>query len=484
MNHRHRSNEGRRDILRAGLAGLSLSGLGSTALLSLLSRTAGAAAQRKPGLDFPAKARRAIWLFMSGGPSQLDLFDYKPGLAERFDQDLPESVHDGQRLTGMTAQQTRLPIAPSRFAFQQCGESGAWVSELLPYTQRLVDDLAIIRTVSTESINHDLAMSNINTGSQLAGKPSLGAWLSYGLGGLQDDVPPFTVMTSSFSSNEPAQPLFARLWGSAFLPASNAGIRMRGAGDPVLYLPNPAGVSPSSRRAVLDALGKLNAIAAASVGDPSINERTDQYELAYRMQSSMPSLTNLAGESRATLALYGDDVRTPGTFAANCIAARRMLEKGVRFVQIYHSGWDAHTGTPANHQAQCKDVDQACYGLVTDLKQRGLLEDTLVIWGGEFGRTVYCQGDLTNGDYGRDHHPRCFSMWLAGGGARGGVVHGETDDFSYNVVENEVPLRNLHATILQLFGLDAQRLAFMNDGLPEKLTGTGAAAVPVAELIA
>jgi len=421
---------------------------------------------------------------MGGGPSQLDLFDYKPGLAARFDQDLPESVHNGQRLTGMTSGQARFPLAPSRFAFQQCGQSGAWLSELLPYTRRIVDDLAIIKTVSTESINHDLAMSNINTGSQLPGKPSLGAWLSYGLGRLQDDVPAYTVMTSSFSSKDSAQPLFARFWGSAFLPASHAGIPMRGVGDPVLYLPNPAGVSPVTRRAMLDALGKLNAMSATSVGDPAINERTDQYELAYRLQSSMPRLTDLTGESDATLTLYGDDVRTPGSFAANCIAARRMLEKGVRFVQIYHRGWDAHSATPANHTAQCKDVDQACFGLITDLKQRGLLDDTLVIWGGEFGRTVYCQGALTRDDYGRDHHPRCFSMWLAGGGVRPGIVYGQTDDFSYNVVKDEVPLRNLHATILQLFGLDPERLSFMNAGLMEKLTGTGPAAQPVLDLIA
>jgi uncharacterized protein (DUF1501 family) len=421
---------------------------------------------------------------MGGGPSQLDLFDYKPGLADRFDQDLPDSVHHGQRLTGMTSQQARLPVAPSRFSFKQCGQSGAWLSELLPYTQRIVDDIAIVKTVSTESINHDLAMSNINTGSQLPGKPSLGAWLSYGLGRLQDDVPAYTVMTSRFSSKDAAQAIFARLWGSAFLPESNAGIPMRGVGDPVLYLPNPAGVSPASRRAMLDALGKLNAMSAASVGDPAINERTEQYELAYRMQSSMPRLTDLTGESDATLALYGDDVRTPGTFAANCIAARRMLEKGVRFVQIYHRGWDAHLTTPANHTAQCKDVDQASFGLISDLKQRGLLDDTLVIWGGEFGRTVYCQGALSREDYGRDHHPRCFSMWLAGGGVRPGIVYGETDDFSYNVVKNEVPLRNLHATILQLFGLDPERLSFMNAGLMEKLTGTGPAAAPVLDLMA
>jgi hypothetical protein len=483
MNHGKRLNEDRRSFLRTGLAGLGVSGLGSSALLSMLSRTAGAD-PRAPGVDFAPKAKRAIWLFMAGGPSQVDLFDYKPGLAARFDQDLPESVHNGQRLTGMTAAQARLPIAPSRFAFQQSGQSGAWVSELLPYTQRMVDDLAIIKTVSTESINHDLAMSNINTGSQLPGKPSLGAWLSYGLGRLQNDVPPFTLMTSSFSSKASAQPLFARLWGSAFLPANNAGIPMRGVGDPVLYLPNPAGVSSASRRAMLDALGKLNALSADRVGDPAVIERTDQYELAYRMQSSMPSLTDLTGESDATLALYGDDVRTPGSFAANCIAARRMLEKGVRFVQIYHRGWDAHDATPTNHQVQCKDVDQASFGLVSDLKQRGLLDDTLVIWGGEFGRTVYCQGELTRENYGRDHHPRCFSMWLAGGGVRRGIVHGETDDFSYNVVKNEVPLRDLHATILQLFGLNPERLSFMNAGLMEKLTGTGAPATPVVDLIA
>ena len=484
MNHDRKQSEGRRDILRAGLAGLGMAGVGSSALFSLLSRTAGAADSRVPGPNFPAKARRAIWLFMGGGPSQLDLFDYKPGLADRFNQDLPASVHQGQRLTGMTSGQARLPIAPSRFSFRQCGQSGAWLSELLPYTQRIVDDLAIVKTVSTESINHDLAMSNINTGSQLPGKPSLGAWLSYGLGRLQDDVPPYTVMTSSFSTKTSAQAIFSRLWGSGFLPASNAGIPMRGVGDPVLYLPNPAGVSPAARRAMLDALGKLNAMTAASVGDPAINERTDQYELAYRMQSSMPRLTDLTGESDATLDLYGGEVRTAGTFAANCIAARRMLEKGVRFVQIYHRGWDAHQATPANHIAQCRDVDQACFGLITDLKQRGLLDDTLVIWGGEFGRTVYCQGELTRKNYGRDHHPRCFSMWLAGGGIRPGIVYGETDDFGYNVVENEVPLRNLHATILQLFGLDPERLSFMNAGLMEKLTGTGAPALPVLDLIA
>jgi len=462
---------------------LAWAGIGGTTLVPLLSQSAQADAGPS-GPHFAPKARRAIWLFMGGGPSQLELFDYKPGLANLFDQDLPASVRNGQRLTGMTSGQGRLPIAPSPFRFLQYGQSGAWVSELLPYTQRIVDDLAIVKSVSSEQINHDLAMSSINTGSQLPGKPSLGAWLSYGLGRLRDDLPPYAVMTSRFTDRGFVQAIASRFWGSAFLPASNAGVPLRGVGDPVLYLPNPAGVSAGSRRAMLDALGKLNSLSESRVGDPSISERTEQFELAYRMQSSMPSLLDLSGESDATLNLYGDDVRTPGTFAANCIAARRMVEKGVRFVQIYHRGWDAHITAPESLRVQCRDVDQACYGLITDLKERGLLEDTLVIWGGEFGRTVYSQGTLTRDDYGRDHHARCFSMWLAGGGVRAGQVYGQTDDFSYNVVENEVPLRNLHATILHLFGLDPERLTFKNAGLIEKLTGTGAPAQPVVDLMA
>jgi uncharacterized protein DUF1501 len=466
----------RRSFLRHGLGGL-----GATALTCLLSEQGVAA---PPGPTLVPRAKRAIWLFMGGGPSQLDLFDYKPGLAERFDQDLPESVRGQQRLTGMTSKQSRLPLAPSRFAFQQAGQSGAWVSELLPYTRGIVDDIAIIKTMSTESINHELAMSNINTGSQLPGKPSLGAWLSYGLGRVQDDVPTYVVMTSSFSTKSFVQAIPARLWGSAFLPASNGGIPMRGVGDPVLYLPNPPGISSASRRAMLDAVGGLNALSSAALGDPAIAERTEQYELAFRMQGSVPGLTDLSGESAATLDLYGPDVHTPGTFAANCVSARRMLERGVRFAQIYHRGWDAHFGTPENHTAQCRDIDHACFGLISDLKQRGMLEDTLVIWGGEFGRTVYCQGDLTRDEYGRDHHPRCFTMWLAGGGVKPGIVHGETDDFSYNTLEGEVPLRDLHATILHLFGLEPDRLTFLHAGLPEKLTGVGAPAQVVQALLA
>jgi Protein of unknown function (DUF1501) len=467
----------RRTWLRQGLGGL-----GATALSALLAGES--RADTPSGPHFAPKARRAIWLFMGGGPSQLDLFDYKPGLAERFNQDLPASVLNGQRLTGMTSEQSRLPLAPSRFASQQAGSSGAWVSELLPHTQRIVDQLAIVKTVSTESINHELAMSNINTGSPLPGKPALGSWLSYGLGRIQDDMPTYVVMTSRFSTKTFVQAIPTRLWSSAFLPAANGGIPMRGVGDPVLFLPNPAGVSVQARRTMLDAVGGLNALATQQLADPIIAQRTAQYEQAFRMQSSMPGLTDLSQESPSTLGLYGDEAAVPGTFAANCVSARRMLEKGVRFVQIYHRGWDAHIGTPDNHISQCRDIDQACYGLITDLAQRGMLEDTLVIWGGEFGRTVYCQGDLTPQDYGRDHHPRCFTMWLAGGGIRPGIVHGETDDFSYNVVSGEVPLRNLHATILTLFGLHPDRLTYLHEGLPEKLTGVGAPASVVSELLA
>jgi hypothetical protein len=358
----HGLPQGRRAFLQQGMAGLGLS-----ALSFLLSKSAGAADSAPPGPHFAPKAKRAIWLFMAGGPSQIDLFDYKPGLTDRFNEDLPESVRNNQRLTGMTSNQQRFPLAPSRFAFEQSGESGAWVSELLPNVRRVVDKMTIIKTMSTESINHDLALSNINTGSQLPGKPAMGAWLSYGLGRVQDEVPTYVVMTSRFSTRLSVQSIPARIWGSAFLPASHGGIPMRGVGDPILYLPNPAGVSAGSRRVMLDAVGEMNALSSASIGDPSIADRTEQYELAYRMQSSMPGLIELTGESDATLDLYGEDVRTPGTFAANCLAARRMLEKGVRFAQIYHRGWDAHFVTPENHTTQCADIDRACYGLLTDL---------------------------------------------------------------------------------------------------------------------
>ncbi|HEX6274710.1 MAG TPA: DUF1501 domain-containing protein [Polyangiaceae bacterium] len=467
------STERRRFLTRA-LPGLA--GLATTWLLA----DSGVA---RAGVHFPPKAKRAIWLFMAGAPSQLDLFDYKPELADRYDQDLPESVRQGQRLA-QAAYQTRFPIAPSRFAFSRAGQSGAWVSELLPYTARIVDDIAIVKTVNTESVNHDPAILAMNTGNALPGKPSVGAWLSFGLDDIDQNVPSFAVMTSRMSRSGDAQALTGSLWGSGFLPARHAAVSIRSSGDPVLYLPNPPGIDVTVRRRMLDAVGALNAEASRRNADPSAAERTAQYELAFRMQSSVPALVDLSVESPATLDLYGPDATTPGTFAHNCVLARKMMEQGVRFVQIYQRGWDAHVGLPSNHVDQCRDMDQACYGLVTDLKQRGLLDDTLVVWGGEFGRTVFCQGPLTRDDYGRDHHPRCFTMWLAGGGIRPGIVHGETDDFGYNVVSGSVPLADLHATILHQFGFDHRLLTFRHAGLDQKLTGTGETAAVVEDLLA
>jgi hypothetical protein len=480
MQHRSPGPSSRRAFLHQA------AGVGLVASAFALTRTGRAAdASGEPlVMSTRAKAKRAIWLFMSGGPSQLDLFDYKPDLGRYFDQDLPESVIGSQRLTGMTSGQARLAVAPSRFPFARGGQSGAWVSDLLPWTRQIVDKLAIVNSVSTEAINHEPGILAMNTGSQLAGKPPLGAWLSHGLGPIDPDLPTFAVMTSAYSSKGAAQPLAARLWSSAFLPARNGGVLMRGIGEPVLYLQNPPGINPDVRRVMVRNVASLNHIAGAGTLDQTASERSDQYQLALRMQTSVPGLTDLTRETPATLSLYGEGVHTPGSFAANCIGARRMLESGIRFVQIYHRGWDAHQDTPGNHILQCRDVDQACYGLITDLEARGMLEDTLVIWGGEFGRTVYCQGDLTRDNYGRDHHARCFSMWLAGGGVRAGTVHGETDDFGYNVVTGEAPLRDLHATILHLFGLDPDRLTFRNAGLEEKLVGVGEPAQIIRELLA
>ena len=440
-------------------------------------------AQGAPGPHFAPRAKRAIWLFMAGGPSQLDLFDHKPTLVDRYDQDLPDSVRQGQVLA-QAAGQARLPIAPTRFAFSRAGQSGAWVSELLPHTARIVDDIAIVKTVNTESVNHEPGILAMNTGNPLPGKPSTGAWLSYGLGRTNDNVPAFVVMTSRVFQSGASQALSTRLWGSGFLPAMHGAVPIRSSEQPVLYLPNPAGVDSNVRRRMLDTLAALNAEAATVHGDPATTERMAQYELAFRMQSSVPSLVDVSRESAATLALYGPDATTPGTFAHNCLLARRMVEQGVRFVQIYQRGWDAHGELPSNHVGQSRDMDQACYGLVTDLKQRGLLEDTLVLWGGEFGRTVFCQGPLTRENYGRDHHPRCFTMWLAGGGIKPGLTYGETDEFGYNVVTDSVPLRDLHATLLNQFGLDHRELTFRHAGLEEKLTGTGEPASVVDGLLA
>jgi hypothetical protein len=425
-----------------------------------------------PGLPhFKPRARHLIYLFMNGAPSQIDLWDYKPRLQEMYDADLPDSVRQGQRLTTMTSGQKRFPIAPSIFKFAQHGQSGIWVSELLPYTAQVVDELAVIKTVHTEAINHDPAATYLLTGSQIPGRPSLGAWISYGLGSESDNLPAFVVMTPRWSSKRDAQALYQRLWGSGFLPARYQGVPLRSIGDPVLFLNNPAGVDSTARRAMLDGLARLNQIAFERSGDPEIQARIAQYEMAFRMQSSIPELTDLGNEPQAVLDLYGPEVTVPGTFAASCLLARRLVERGVRVVQILHREWDTHENLPRDLSLQCRDIDRACRGLILDLKQRGLLEETLVVWGGEFGRTVYCQGELTRTNYGRDHHPRCFTMWMAGGGVRGGIVYGETDDFSYNIVENPVHIHDLNATILHCLGIDHKRLTFKFQGLDMRLTG-------------
>ncbi len=425
-----------------------------------------------PGFPhFAPKAKRVIYLHMNGGPSQLDTFDYKPGLQEHYDVELPGSIRMGQRITTMTSGQARFPVAPSLFNWAQHGKSGAWVSELLPWTAKLVDDLAIVRSVHTNAINHDPACTFLMTGSEIPGKGSLGSWISYGLGSENNDLPAFVVLTPKWSSKAQAQALFTRMWSSGFLPGSHNGVALRSQGDPVLFLENPNGVDPSTRRAMLDSLAKFNHLAHARSGDPETLTRIAQYEMAFRMQTSVPDLTNFADESPATLDLYGPEVKESGTFAASCLLARRMAERNVRVVQILHRGWDQHGNLPSDHRLQCGDVDQACYGLITDLKQRGLLDDTLVIWAGEFGRTVYSQGTLTKTNYGRDHHPRCFSVWLAGGGIKPGIVHGETDDFSYNVVRDGVSLYDLNATILHCLGIDHSRFTFKSQGLDQRLSG-------------
>ena len=420
---------------------------------------------------FAPKARRVIYLHMNGGPSQLDTWDYKPQLKAHFDKDLPESIRNGQRITTMTSGQARLPVAPSMFKFAQHGQSGRWVSELLPHTAKIVDELAVIKTVHTSAINHDPACTFVMTGSEVPGKASLGSWLSYGLGSTSNDLSSFVVLTPQWSSGAAAQALFTRMWSSGFLPTKHTGVALRSSGDPVLYLQNPPGVERGDRRTMLDALGQLNHIRHARIGDPEIQTRISQYEMAFRMQSSVPELVDLTKESPATLEMYGPDVTKPGTFAHSALLARRLVERGTRVVQILHRGWDQHGNLPRDLTSQCKDVDQPSAALIKDLKDRGLLEDTLVVWGGEFGRTVYSQGTLTATNYGRDHHPRCFSMWMAGGGIKGGVIHGETDDFSYNVVANPVHINEINATILHLMGIDHRRFSFKFQGLDQRLTG-------------
>jgi len=458
--------------IRLGGVGLALLGAQGAG-----GRLLGAAAPDRvhpalPGFpQFAPKAKSLIYLHMNGAPSQLDLWDYKPNLQAQFDKDLPESVRMGQRITTMTSGQARLPVAPSMFRFSQHGQCGMWVSELLPHTAEIVDDLALIKTVHTNAINHDPACTFVMTGSEVPGKASLGSWLAYGLGSENNDLPAFVVLTPNWSSKANAQALFTRMWSSGFLPTKYTGVTLRAVGDPVLYIQNPPGVTREDRRTLLDALGELNAQGFGRLGDPEIETRIAQYEMAFRMQSSVPDLVDFSSESPATLELYGPDVTKSGTFAASALLARRMVERGVRCVQILHRGWDQHGSLPSEIRLQCRDVDQASAALIKDLKQRGLLDETLVIWGGEFGRTVYSQGTLKKDDYGRDHHPKNFCMWMAGGGIKGGLVYGETDDFSYNVVENPVHINEINATLLHCLGIDHRRFTFKSQGLDQRLTG-------------
>ena len=448
----------RRQFIQGG--GLSLGGLA----LSSLMNDASAVTGRAP------KAKRIIYLFMHGGPSQLDLFDHKPGLKKLHGQELPASVRGDQRLTGMTSGQKSLPITSSMFRFARHGQSGAWVSELLPHTAGIVDELCVVRSMHTEAINHDPAVTLLQTGHQQPGRPSFGAWLSYGLGCESKDLPAFVVMVSRGSAARPADPLYARLWGSGFLPSNHQGVALRSSGDPVLYLSNPRGVDAATRRDQLDVIAALNQKQLDEQHDPEIATRIAQYEMAFRMQTSVPDLTDFSDESEATLDAYGPQSRQPGTFAANCIMARRMAERGVRFIQLYHRGWDQHYNLPSDLRLQCGDVDQPCAALIRDLKQRGMLEDTLVVWGGEFGRTTYSQGKLEPTNHGRDHHGRCFTMWMAGGGIAPGVQFGETDDFCFNVTQDPVQVHDLNATLLHQFGIDHTRLTFRFQGRDYRLT--------------
>ena len=420
---------------------------------------------------FAPKAKRLIYLHMNGAPSQLDLFDHKPQLQEYFDKDLPDSIRNNQRITGMTSGQARFPVAPSKFAFKACCKSGIMMSELVPHMHEIADDIAMIKTVHTDAINHDPACTFVMTGSEVPGKPSLGSWLSYGLGSESNDLPSFVVFTPSFPKASQAQALFTRMWSSGFLASKFDGVALRGQGDPVLYVKNPPGVTSGDRRTMLDALSRLNQKNFERFGDPETQTRISQYEMAFRMQSSVPELTDLTGESKATLDMYGPEVEKPGTYAQSAILARRLIERGTRVVQILHRGWDQHGNLPKLIKGQCMDVDQPTAALLKDLKLRGLLEDTLVVFGGEFGRTVYSQGTLTKENYGRDHHPRNFCMWMAGGGVKAGITHGETDDFSYNIVENPVHLNELNATIMHCMGIDNNRFSFPFQGLEQRLTG-------------
>ncbi|MEZ6091707.1 MAG: DUF1501 domain-containing protein [Pirellulaceae bacterium] len=476
-------------LTRRQLFGRTALGVGTAAMAGLLHRDLAAAeGSSAEGLHHPAKAKRVIYLFMSGGPSQHDMWDYKPKMKDMAGEQLPDNVRDGQRVTGMTASQKNgLPVAPSKYKFTKYdnNDRGVWISELLPHTATVAKELCVVHTTFTEAINHDPAITYIQTGSQVPGRPSLGAWLSYGLGSMNEDLPHYVVMHAKTSFAE--QSLFNRLWGTGFLPADHQGILLRSEGDPVLYLSNPPGVSSADRRAQLDALTAINQSHHEQFGDPKILSRIGQHEMAYRMQTSVPELMDLSDENDQTFELYGPEARQPGTFAACCLNARRLAERGVRNIQIFHRGWDAHNNLPKEHESQCRDLEQGSAALIKDLRKRGMLDDTLVIWGGEFGRTAYCQGNLTPENYGRDHHPRCFTVWMAGGGVKPGITYGQTDDYGYNIVDADgktlmpqptkehwtpgtMHIHDLNATILHLLGINHTKLTYRYQGRDFRLT--------------
>ena len=454
---------------RRSFFGQAGTGVGIVALASLLNSEL--FANRAGSSQFTPTAKRVIFLHQSGAPSQIDLFDDKPGLAKWHGKETPVAVRMGQRLTTMTSNQASLPVTRSPFKFARHGESGIALSDLLPYTSQVVDDLCVVKSMFTEAINHDPAITMMQTGTEQPGRPSIGSWVSYGLGSENQELPAFVALLSGGAPGD--QPLFSRLWGAGFLPSQHQGIKFRGKGDPVLYLANPAGITTKIRRRMLDSLGELNRIQSAATGDTEIEARIAQFELAYRMQHSLPRIANLADEPEHTFEMYGEDAKQPGTYAANCLLARRLVEQGVRFVQLYHRGWDHHTNIVSRIKAKCRETDQASAALIQDLKQRDLLKDTLIVWAGEFGRTVFCQGDLASNDYGRDHHPRCFSIWMAGGGIQPGITYGQTDDFSYNVAENPVHVHDLQATILRCLGINHEQLTYRYQGRDHRLTDIG-----------
>ncbi len=488
--------ETRRQFLRKGANVLGMASLASLGAIPGMEGLAYASDVKPkfPGMlstpvnaaikpDFPTKAKAVIYLHMVGGPPQMDMYDYKPEMKKFYDKDLPASVRNGQRLTTMTSGQARFPIAPSKFKFQQHGKSGMWVTELLPYTSKMVDDMCFVRSMHTDAINHEPAITYMQTGNMVTGRPCIGSWVSYGLGSLNQNLPTFVVLVAQPTNTEQVQAISARLWSAGYLPGEHAGCSFRSTGDPILYINNPPGVTTGVRRTTLDGLRALNELNYKTVGDDDTHTRIQQYELAFRMQASVPELTDIKSEPASTYALYGEEARKPGTFANTALMARRMVERGVRFVQIYLNNWDTHSNVAGRLPSQCKDIDQACYGLIQDLKARGMLDETLVVWGGEFGRTIYSQGGLSMDNYGRDHHPRCFTMWMAGGGSKGGTVYGETDDFSYNIVKDPVHIHDFHATALRMLGIDHEKFTYKYQGLDQRLSGVEPSRV-IRELLA